>query len=175
MTSTEDSKTTGTTPDSTGEPAEGASATAPQKPAEPNWQEKYVYLYAEFENFKKRSFKERQDTLKYALEGPASALLEVLDNFERALQFAKPDGDPQLVEGLKMVMNQFKTTLEKQGVTEVAAVGQAFNPEFHEGVGQIPSEQPAGTVAQCAQKGYTLHGRLIRAARVLVSSGPAQQ
>jgi molecular chaperone GrpE len=139
---------------------------------EPDWQQKYVYLYAEFENFKKRAFKERQDAIKYAIEGPAAALLEVLDNFERALQFAKPDADPNLVEGLKMVMTQFKSTLEKQNVVEVPAMGQPFNPELHEAVGQIASEHPTGHVAQCHQKGYSLHGRLIRPARVLVSTGP---
>jgi molecular chaperone GrpE len=150
-------------------PANEAAPAESAKPVEPDWQQKYVYLYAEFENYKKRAFKERQDTLKYALESPAAALLEVLDNFERALQFAKPDGDPTLVEGLKMVMSQFKTTLEKQGVIEISALGQVFNPEFHEAVGQVPSDLPEGTVAQCHQKGYQLHGRLIRPARVLVS------
>lgn len=134
-------------------------------------QQKYVYLYAEFENYKKRAFKERQETVKYALEPAASELLQVLDNLERALQHAKPDGDPSLLEGLKMVMSQFKATLEKQNIKEVATDQQPFNPEFHEAVGQKPSELPQGTIVETVQKGYTLHGRLIRPARVLISSG----
>ncbi len=136
-------------------------------------EQKYVYLYAEFENFKKRAVKERQDTVKFGWENVASGLLEVLDNFNRALTFAKPDGDPSLVSGLKMVAQQFKATLEKQGVAEIATENQNFNPEMHEAVGQLPSEKPAGLIVQEHQKGYTLHGRLLRPARVMISSGQA--
>lgn len=134
-------------------------------------EQKYVYLYAEFENYKKRAIKERQDTLKFGWENVASGLLDVLDNFNRALAFAKPESDPNLMSGLKMVAQQFQSTLEKQGVAEIASIDQAFNPEIHESVGQIPSEKPAGTIVQEAQKGYTLHGRLLRASRVLISTG----
>ncbi len=134
-------------------------------------EQKYIYLYADFENFKKRSIKERQDTLKFGWENVANDLLAVLDNFDRALQFAKPDSDPNLISGLKMVAQQFKTALEKQGVQTIHTEKQSFNPEFHEAVGQIPSELPQGTVVQEQQKGYTLHGRLLRASRVLVSTG----
>jgi molecular chaperone GrpE len=151
----------------------GQPASAPSPDALAEAQQKYVYLYAEFENYKKRAFKERQDTVKFALEGAAAGLLEVLDNLERALQHAKPDGDPNLVEGLKMVMNQFKSTLQKQNVVEIPTEGQAFNPEFHEAVGQLPSDKPQGTIVQTVQKGYTLHGRLVRPARVLISAGAA--
>jgi molecular chaperone GrpE len=136
-------------------------------------EQKYVYLYAEFENFKKRSLKERQDIVKFGWENVASELLGVLDNLDRALQFAKPDTDPNLMSGLKMVSQQFATALEKQGVQAIATENQAFNPELHEGVGQLPSEKPAGTIVQEVQKGYTLHGRLLRASRVLVSTGVA--
>ena len=150
-----------------------ATAADAEKPAEKkdDFQQKYLYLYADFENFKKRAFKERQDITKFALEGAASELLQVLDNLERALQFAKPDGDAQLLEGLKMVANQFKATLEKQGVTEIITENKMFTPELHEGMGSLPSDKPEGTIVQTIQKGYTLHGRLIRPARVMVSSG----
>ena len=136
-------------------------------------EQKYIYLYADFENFKKRAIKERQDTIKFGWENVASGLLEVLDNLDRALQFAKPDTDPGLMSGLKMVSQQFKATMEKQGVAEIKSIDQSFNPELHEGVGQIPSEKPEGTIVQEAQKGYTLHGRLLRPSRVLISSGVA--
>ncbi len=154
-----------------------ASASAPdsqvselEKKAK-DWEQKYVYLYAEFENFKKRSIKERQETLKFGWENVASGLLEVLDNFDRALGYVKPDSDAALVSGLRMVAQQFKSTLEKQGVAEIQSLDQAFNPELHESVGQIPSEKPQGTVVQEHQKGYTLHGRLLRPSRVLISGG----
>lgn len=136
-------------------------------------EQKYVYLYAEFENYKKRAVKERQDTIKFGWENVANGLLDVLDNFDRALQFAKPESDPNLINGLKMVAQQFKATLEKQGVAEIKSINQTFDPELHEGVGQLPSEKPQGTIIQEAQKGYTLHGRLLRPSRVLISSGEA--
>ena len=135
-------------------------------------EQKHVYLYAEFENFKKRALREQQEMIKFGWKNVAANLLEVLDNFERALAFAKPDGDPDLVSGLKMVSQQFKSVLEKQGVTEIATADQAFNPELHEAVGQIPSEKAAGVIVQEQQKGYTLHGRLLRPSRVLISTGP---
>jgi molecular chaperone GrpE len=71
-----------------------------------------------------------------------------------------------------MVSQQFKSVLEKQGVTEIAVTDQAFNPELHEAVGQIPSDKAQGVIVQEQQKGYTLHGRLLRPSRVLVSAGP---
>ena len=136
-------------------------------------EQKYVYLYADFENYKKRAIRERQDTLKFGWENVANGLLDVLDNFHRALQFAKPESDPNLLDGLKLVAQQFKSTLEKQGVAEIPSIGSSFNPELHESVGQLPSEKPAGTIVQEAQKGYTLHGRLLRPSRVLISTGQA--
>lgn len=136
-------------------------------------EDKYKYLYADFENFKKRAIKERQDAMKFGWENVAGDLLQVIDNLDRALQYAKPETDPNLISGLKMVSQQFITALGKQGVAEIPSVGQAFNPELHEASGQVPNEKPAGTIIQDLQKGYTLHGRLLRASRVMVSSGPA--
>ena len=136
-------------------------------------EQKYVYLYAEFENFKKRALKERQDIVKFGWENVANSLLDVVDNLERAIQHAKPETDPNLMAGLKMVSQQFRSTLEKQGVTEIPTENQPFNPELHEAVGQIPSEKSAGTIVQEHQKGYSLHGRLLRPSRVMISSGEA--
>jgi molecular chaperone GrpE len=159
-----------------------AEAAAPQTEKSPevllteklaHAEDKYKYLYADFENFKKRAIKERQDAMKFGWENVAGELLQVLDNFDRALQYAKPETDPNLISGLKMVSQQFISTLGKQGVAEIPTMGQAFNPELHEAVGQMPSDQPAGTIIQEHQKGFTLHGRLLRASRVMLSSGPA--
>jgi molecular chaperone GrpE len=134
-------------------------------------EQKHVYLYAEFENFKKRAIREQQEASKFGWKNTALDLLEILDNFERALSFAKPDADPGLLSGIKMVSQQFKATLEKQGVTAISTADQPFNPDLHEAVGQIPSEKPTGVIVQEQQKGYTLHGRLLRPARVLLSTG----
>ncbi len=135
-------------------------------------EQKYVYLYAEFDNFKKRAFKERQDIVKFGWENVASELLLVLDTFEMALLHAKPDTDASLLSGLKMLAQQFKSTLEKQGVAIIPTENQQFNPELHEAVSQAASEKAAGIIVQEHQKGYTLHGRLLRPSRVVVSSGP---
>jgi molecular chaperone GrpE len=136
-------------------------------------EEKYKYLYADFENFKKRAIKERQDAMKFGWENVAGDLLQVIDNLDRALQYAKADTDPNLMSGLKMVAQQFIATLGKQGVALIPAIDHAFNPDLHESVGQMASDKPVGSIVQEVQKGYTLHGRLLRASRVMLSSGPA--
>lgn len=154
-----------------------ADAKAPQDPLEAATalakenEQKYLYLYADFENFKKRAVKERSDIMKFGWEGVATELLQVLDNLERALHHAKPDGDQALTEGLKMVVQQFHSSLEKSGVTPVKTIGESFNPEIHEAVAQTPSDLPEGKIVEEHQKGYTLHGRLLRPSRVVVSSG----
>jgi molecular chaperone GrpE len=133
---------------------------------------KHLYLYAEFENYKKRATRENLDARKFGWENIARDLLQVLDNLERALAHTPAETDANLVTGLKMVLSQFKSTIQKQGVEEVAALGKAFDPNLQEAVGQEPSDKPAGVVTQEHVKGYTLNGRLLRPARVILSSGP---
>lgn len=132
---------------------------------------KYLYLYAEFENYKKRVFKERSDLVKFGWESVARDLLQVGDNLERALQHAPASTDQNLLKGLQMVHNQFLSTLERQGVQVIPSIGVAFDPNLHEAVGQAPSEDAseAGKIVKEEMKGFTLHGRLLRPARVLVS------
>jgi molecular chaperone GrpE len=79
--------------------------------------------------------------------------------------------DKNLVVGLQMVIQQFKSTLQRNGAEEIQTLGKPFDPNMAEAVGQEPSDQPAGTVIQEHSKGYMLHGRLLRAARVVVSAG----
>jgi molecular chaperone GrpE len=141
-------------------------------------EQKHLYLYADFENFKKRNIKERSDLIKFGWENIARDLLQVVDNLERALAHApaqdqKEAGSQALRTGLEMVLNQFKQTLEKQGVQVVESVGKTFDPNFHEAVGQEPSDQPTGIITKEHTRGYTLHGRLLRPAHVLVSAGSA--
>lgn len=136
-------------------------------------QNKYLYLYAEFENYKKRAIKERSDLIKFGHEHFARELLQVSDNFERALEHTS--NLDALVTGLKMVNQQLRDTLNKFGVTPVSSLGQKFDPERHEAVGQekVSGEsngQQEGTVIREHQKGYTLHGRLLRPARVVIAS-----
>jgi molecular chaperone GrpE len=134
---------------------------------------KYLYLYAEFENYKKRAIKERSDTLKFGWEPLARELLQVVDNLERALEHMPPGSDKVMIDGIEMVLKQFKGTLEKQGVKYISSLETSFDPNVHEAVGQEASEKPAGTVVKEHTRGYTLHGRLLRPARVVVSGGRA--
>lgn len=137
-------------------------------------EQKYVYLYAEFDNYKKRMMKERADLLKFGWENAARELLEVVDNLERALNHMPKTGDQShktLEQGLHMVLNQFKAALEKQGVQSIEASTKDFDPNLHEAVGHVESEEPEGRVVREESRGYTLHGRLLRPARVVISSG----
>lgn len=134
-------------------------------------EQKHLYLYAEFENYKKRAIKERSDLVKYGWENQARELLQVVDNLERALQHTPEGTSKSLVDGLNMVLTQFRSTLQKGGVQALETQNQPFNPELHEAVGHMPSDKPEGTIAHEESKGYTLHGRLLRPSRVLVSNG----
>ncbi len=136
---------------------------------------KYVYLYAEFENFKKRVTKERQDLLKFGWENQARDLLLVVDNLERALAHTPATTDANLLAGLKMVLQQFEQTIGRFGVQVIATQGAAFDPNFHEAVGSEASDLPEGSVCREELRGYTLHGRLLRPARVVLSAGKIAQ
>jgi len=131
---------------------------------------KYMYLYAEFENYKKRVIRERSDLIKFGHESLARDLLQVSDNLERAL--AHSSGGDALVTGIKMVHSQLVDTLSRFGVTSVSALGQKFDPQLHEAVGSEKTDDASkdGTVVQEHQKGYTLHGRLLRPARVVIAT-----
>jgi molecular chaperone GrpE len=134
---------------------------------------KYLYLYAEFENAKKRAIKERSDLIKFGWENVARDLLQVVDNLDRAVEHIPAGTDANFAAGLKMIATQFKSAMQKQGVEEVSSIAKPFDPNLHEAVGQEPSEQPEGSISKELSKGYTLHGRLLRPARVVVSSGTA--
>lgn len=136
-------------------------------------QSKYLYLYAEFENYKKRVIKERSDLVKFGHESLVRDLLQVGDNLDRALEHTA--NVAALVEGLRMVNQQLKDTLARYGVRHVESLGQKFDPEKHEAVGQEKitaddASQEDGSVVREHQKGYTLHGRLLRPARVIVAT-----
>jgi len=133
---------------------------------------KYLYLYADFENFKKRAIKERSDLIKFGWESVALDLLAVLDNVERALNHAPESLDKGFLEGLKMVHQQFISSLEKNGVVLILTKNQQFDPHFHEALAQSPSnEVKEGFIVKQELSGYTFHGRLLRPAKVIVSSG----
>lgn len=132
---------------------------------------KYLYLYAEFDNFKKRNIKERSDLIKFGWESIARDILGVVDNLERAVEHMPPTTDANLKTGIEMTVAQFRGVLEKQGVALIQSDGAVFNPELHDALSQEPSDLPTGTVTKTLVKGYTLNGRLLRPAKVVMSSG----
>ncbi len=138
-------------------------------------EKKYLYLYSEFENFRRRNERERLDFLRFGHEGFLKELLQVMDNFERALAHAKSlggeKGSPlgQVSQGVDMIYHQLSGTLKEQGVTVIQPLGQKFDPALHEAVGEESSAEEPGTVIKEAQKGYFLHGRLLRPARVVLA------
>jgi len=129
---------------------------------------------ADLENYKKRAAREREEVQKFGIEKLLGELLPVLDNLDRALEASEAGGDlGSFTEGVRMNRRIFEDTLGKFGVKGFSAVGEAFDPRFHEAIQQIESaEYPANVVVKELVRGYTLHERLARPALVVVSSGP---
>ena len=137
--------------------------------------DKLLRLAAEFENYKKRMEREQQTARKYAEESLLKELLPSLDNLERAAEEARKAGESSaLLEGVEMTRKGLLATLEKFGLVPIESVGQPFDPSFHEALTMEPSDEvPANHVLREFQKGYQYKERLLRAAKVVVSSGPA--
>ena len=134
--------------------------------------DRWVRSVADFENFKKRARQEKTRILKYRNEEFLKDLLPVLDNLERALEHSKESGDSgAFVEGMGMIARMFKEVLEKYGVTEIQALGEPFDPNLHEAVSgtSVPGTAP-NIVVQDLEKGYMYQDRLLRPAKVVVSS-----
>ncbi|MCI2061458.1 MAG: nucleotide exchange factor GrpE [Eubacteriaceae bacterium] len=132
---------------------------------------KYLRLMADFQNFKKRAQKQRSETLAYANAEIVGQLLEVLDNFERALDRDVDEEEAGFKEGMRMVFDQLKGVLDKAGVEEIEALGTVFDPNFHNAVmTEDTDEYESGQVSGVMQKGYTLKGRVVRPAMVKVAN-----
>ncbi len=136
----------------------------------------YLYLLAEFDNYRKNAIKERSELIKYGSERFVRDLLDVFDNFERALETeATPEKFKSFREGVQMIAHEMRTLLQKHGVEEVKAQGEAFDPNKHEALSSEPrADLPPGHVASVFQKAYKLHDKLIRPARVTVSAAASQ-
>jgi molecular chaperone GrpE len=133
---------------------------------------------ADFENYKKRAARERQDAIKFANEGLMQKLIPVMDNFEAALNSVPAggaDNTQSLLTGVSMIHQQLKSALTEAGLEEVESHGKPFDPNIHEAVSQAEStEHPEGHVMQQLRKGYRLRERLLRPATVIVAKPPAQ-
>ncbi len=132
--------------------------------------DKYLRLFAEFDNYKRRTAKERIELIQTAGKDMAIALLEVADDMDRAeKQLSQSEDIMQVKEGVQLVFNKLRSTLQQKGITAMESVDTDFDVEKHEAVTEIPAgEEKAGKVVDELQKGYYMNGKLIRFAKVVV-------
>ncbi len=137
--------------------------------------DRYVRTMADFENARKRTIREKEELRQFAAARVLEDLIPVLDSLALAIGAAKaPNADlKSLVGGVDMVVNQAKAALGQHGLKELNPVGQPFDPNLHESIAAQPSaDVPEGAVATVVRTGYSLHGRVLRPASVILSSGP---
>ena len=132
--------------------------------------DKLLRQHAEMDNLRKRTAKEVADARKFAVEKFATALLDVVDNLERALD-VEEGNESAVRDGIQLTLDAWHSVMGKFDMERIEAVGEQFDPHKHEALSQMPSDEPEGTVINQHCAGYTLSGRLIRPAQVLVSSG----
>ncbi len=144
--------------------------------ADENW-ERLLRTSADFDNFKKRAAREKQEAVKYANESLLQKLVPILDTLDMALaaaQNAGPQAGQSLQTGLSMIGQQLKSVLADNGLEEVDAIGKPFDPNLHEAISQEETaDAPEGQVIQQLRKGYKLRERLLRPASVVVAKKPA--
>lgn len=161
-------------------PAPGAGAAeeqlaAARKEAATNY-ERYMRAVADLENFRKRTAREKDELRQFAAASVMEDLIPILDNLALGLTAARQQTDVKAVaDGIGLVLDQLKSTLDRHGLKEINPEGQAFDHNLHECISHLPSNDvPAENVSQVVRRGYRLNGRLLRPASVVVSSGPAK-
>ncbi|MDI1248662.1 MAG: nucleotide exchange factor GrpE [Lacunisphaera sp.] len=186
MTDNKQTDTTPTTPPAPAEaPAPAAAVPFPaleeqlataKKEAAANY-DRYTRAVADLENYRKRTIREKDELRQFAATGVMEDVIPILDNLGHALVAARQQTDVKAVaSGVGLVLEQFKTTLARHGLKEVDPASQKFDPNFHECISHQPSADVAEeNVMQVVRPGYTLNGRLLRPASVIVSSGPAKE
>jgi molecular chaperone GrpE len=129
---------------------------------------------ADLDNFRKRALREKEEAIRYANNGLLERLLPVIDNFELGIDAAKSAADTaSILQGMSMVQKQLQDFLKNNGLEEVQAEGEAFDPNKHDAVAQeFSNDVPEGQVVRQVRKGYKIKDRLIRASSVIVSKGP---
>lgn len=160
-----------------GEEAAGQNVTIPRAEYEElkgqveELKDSYLRVAADFDNFRKRMERERENIICYANERLISDLLPILDNLDRALESAGEEMQTQRVlDGVRMIAGQLHGVLEQCGLEPLPSVGQPFDPAHHEAVGVLPSEEhKEGTVIEELQRGYSLRGRVVRPSKVHVA------
>jgi molecular chaperone GrpE len=135
--------------------------------------DKYLRLYSEFDNYRRRTAKERVELIQTAGEDVFKSLLPVVDDFERAIKSNAETTDIKTItDGVNLIYNKLKNTLTQKGLEEMKSVGEAFNADVHEAITNIPapSEDMKGKVVEELEKGYTLNGKIIRFAKVIIGN-----
>lgn len=189
MTDNSQTETTPSTPPAT--PGAPAAASAPPPAPMPSPEEqlaaakkeaaanydRYTRAVADLENYRKRVIREKDELRQFAATSVMEDVIPILDNLGLGLAAARQQPDVKsVVDGVGLVLEQFKTTLARHGLKEVNPAGQKFDPHFHECISHQPSADVVEeNVMQVVRPGYTLNGRLLRPASVIVSSGPAQE
>ncbi len=132
--------------------------------------DKYMRMVAEFDNYKKRSIREKLDFMKSAAQDTLSALLPVLDDFDRAKKFAEGKENANWDTGVDLVYQKLYTILRSKGLEPMDATGETFNPDMHEAITEIPApnDDLKGKVVDTIEKGYRLNDKIIRHAKVVV-------
>ena len=134
--------------------------------------DKYLRLSAEFDNYRKRTLKEKAELIKNGAEKTLTAILPVLDDFERALKNMEASEETKAMkEGVELIFNKFQKILGQEGLQKIETEGQAFDVDFHEAIAPIPapSEDLKGKILDCVQTGYMLNDKVIRHAKVAVA------
>ena len=134
--------------------------------------DKYLRLSAEFDNYRKRTLKEKAELIKNGAEKTLTAILPVLDDFERALKNMEASEETKAMkEGVELIFSKFQKILGQEGLQKIETDGQAFDTDFHEAIALIPSlsEELKGKILDCVQTGYMLNDKVIRHAKVAVA------
>ena len=135
--------------------------------------DKYLRLYSEFDNFRKRTAKEKQELIQAGGEDVFKSILPVIDDFERAIKSNSETSDVKAVnDGVNLIYNKLKSTLNQKGLEEMKVLGEPFNADVHEAITSIaaPSDDMKGKVLDELEKGYTLNGKIIRFAKVVIGN-----
>lgn len=158
--------------DGSGEPGADPAQNVPEEGAgEVDYRDNLLRLQAEFENYKKRLNREREEQRRNSRERVLKEFLPVLDNLERAVLHGDADEADKVFEGVELVLKQFREVLERFGVGAIEAEGREFDPHVHDAMSRVETEgdPPDGTVVEVYQKGYLLDGRVLRPAMVSVA------
>ena len=147
----------------------------PETPAEPNWKDQYARTLADFDNYRKRVARDREELAQFAAKDILKDLLPTVDNLALALEKAENKDDP-FVQGVKLAYDGFLKALADHGATPIDSLGEPFDANYHEALAQLPSPDVAeGVVMNEVKRGWLLHGKLLRAAQVVVSSGAPEK